>query len=115
LPTERNVAAVAIVGVQPGGNGLAAFRCRCGRAGRGTRWGSTTRTTARSSFSRLARRRRSPTRTRLCAPSHPKSGYLSLLLALGTRGQQVRHSAREMVIDALAAAEGDDPSWPATD
>ncbi|MGA9675307.1 MAG: hypothetical protein WBR28_08655 [Mycobacterium sp.] len=37
------------------------------------------------------------------------------LLAVGMRGQQVRHSAREMVIDALAAAEGDDPSWPATD
>jgi hypothetical protein len=67
------------------------------------------------SFSRLARRRRSPTKTRLCAPSHPKTGYLSLLLAVGTRGEQVRHLVREMVIDALAAAEGDDLSWPATD
>lgn len=114
MAAERCVAAVAIVGVQPGGNGLAVF----GVAAVEPAWdplGSTTRTTARSSFSRLARRRRSPTRTRLCAPSHPKSGYRSLLLALGTRGQQVTHLVREMVIDALAAAEGDDLSWPATD
>jgi hypothetical protein len=46
----------------------------------------------------------------------PEKGHLSLLLAVGTRNQQVRGPVeREMDIDTLAAPGGDDLSWPATD
>ena len=72
-----------------------------------------TRATTRSSS---IRRRRSRIRTRLCASSHATTGYLSLLLAVSTRNQQVRDLVvREMVIDTLAAPSGNDLSWPATD
>jgi hypothetical protein len=46
----------------------------------------------------------------------PRTGYLSPLLAVGTRNQQVRDLVvREMVIDTLAAPSGNDLCWPATD